>query len=205
MAVLALSALAGAAFLLSRAGKDGGPDEERPVPPPRPEVRRRAGDTRPAAAEVPPGLVALDATSFARLPESHRPEALEPALKDMSTWLARHYPEARAEFLGVACEAPPCIVGLRYDAGGFREVEGLRAFLSEWRSEVESRVGWEMTSVSMDENAEGDQFVWMFGVPSELPAEEPLRDELMRGAAGRQSVRMGTAPSETPVPQEDQD
>lgn len=151
-----------------------------------------------------PAPTAPDVAAFDLLPPAHQAGALTAAMADLPAWLGARYPEAEPEFLGAACEAPPCIMGLRYEDDGFRDPAAMREFLAAYRAEIERRAGWPMTSVSMDEDRAGVQYVWMYGLPADWPRDEPLRDDLTRGALLRQAARMApiAPPVAEPVPHE---
>lgn len=154
-------------------------------PKPRRIVRRQG----PAAPGESLGLVEpTDRAAFDLLPEAHRPDAYERALADLPDWLASTHAAAGAEFLGLDCAAPPCLVGVRYDDAGIPEADRW-SFVTSTQAEVQRRLGFDMASMSVETDLQGREFLWFWTLP-DLEGDAALRDEWMTGADARRSGHM---------------
>lgn len=161
-----------------------------PAPSAPPTVATPKRILRQLMGPTSPDIPATDPAAFEVLSPPHRPDALQQALADMPAWLSSLYPEANAEYLGTDCAAPPCLVGVAWEGSGFETPERMRAFVRDYQAEVEHRAGFPMAAVYMEEDRQGRQYIWMSGLPADLPADDPLRDDLLAKAAERHHQRM---------------
>ena len=122
------------------------------------------------------------------LPPPHRAEVVRTKLDGLADWLVAAYPQAQTEFLGADCASPPCLIGVRFVAKGLASPADVRGLLHGVRSEIERRLGIKMSVVHSDEDTEGRDYLWMYGLPDELAVEH--RETLRASAEQRYSRRM---------------
>jgi hypothetical protein len=164
----------------------------------------RSGDfDKPASVSrsARPASVEARLARIPALPESHQPAIVRTKLDGFAQWLATTFPQAKAEFLGADCVAAPCLIGVRFSAKGLSSPADVRAVLAGVRGEIERRVGIRMSVVHSDEDSEGRDYLWMYGLPDELAVEH--RETLRESAEQRYSLRMDPLrlPIEPHVPQ----
>jgi len=135
-----------------------------------------------------------------QLPEAYQPATVKAAVGDFGDWLATRYPGADAKFLGTDCSTPPCMIGLSFSDKGFSGAADLRGFYGDVRSELERRAGWPMAAVHADQDSNGRQYLWMYGIPGESGVE--LAQDLRDNAEQRHAARMDPlrAPTEPAIP-----
>lgn len=131
-----------------------------------------------------------DPTEFDVLPPEHGVAAVAAVMDAMPAWFDANFPEAHGRVLGADCAEPPCLLAVTYDHRGFSDPARMRAFLEGYQAEVERRTGWPMTNVSMEEGADGAQYVWMWAVPRDFPADDPVREDLLENATRRHAEHM---------------
>ena len=169
-----------------------------PVPTSLPRGVRPASSAGPigATATRPEGAWATrrpdDPREFDILPPEHGYAVAERVMGEMPAWLDQNFPDAQGAVLGADCAEPPCLLGLAYEQGGFTDPTRAGAFLQGYQAEVERRTGWEMTSVSMEEDRDGRQYVWMYAVPRDCDACAPFREEMLNSADARHEGYMAT-------------
>lgn len=131
---------------------------------------------RAAAPSVPGAQGLPELARVPALPQAHGADAVQSKLDGFATWLTSTYAKAETEFLGADCTSPPCMIGVRFSAKGLAPDE-VRGLLRGVRAEIERRVGIKMAVVHSDEDVEGRDHLWMYGLPAELANEhrEALR------------------------------
>jgi hypothetical protein len=108
-------------------------------------------------------------------------------LDDLDVWLAARFAKAEPTLLGIDCVAATCLFGVRYTAQALSHEE-LRNLLRDVRAEIERRVGFRMAVIHSDQDRDGRDYLWMYGLPADVDAEE--RELLRASAEARYSARM---------------
>lgn len=165
--------------------------------------RRVARDVPMLRTSIPPGSpqgALPDLRELPALPPAHHTDKVRSAFDGFAEWLAATYPKAATEFLGLDCSAPPCLVGVRFNVKDMRGPEEIRALHEGVRGEIERRMGFPMATIHADEDVNGNDYLWMYGLPAELGDAD--RDLLRRSAELRHAVRMAplAPPIEAAVP-----
>ena len=167
------------------AGDAEGPDRAAPpraaAPPDPSEVR---GDEGPPPA--PPAAIEFDA-----LPPSHHPGAVLPRVALVEAALREGFPHAKVEMRDAECASAPCILGFDYDAPAVAAGDGgARGFHQATRAAFEEHLGYPVTSMHIDDVADGKQ-IWMFAVPPEIERSDPLRNRLIETGHHRHAALLG--------------
>jgi hypothetical protein len=132
-----------------------------------------------AAPQPPPPTIAPLA--------AHQPKPVIAKLDKLDDWLRSTFAKAEPTLLGVDCGAMPCLIAVRFRSQALSGEEQ-RALLAGVLTEVERRVGFAMAGVHSDRDLDGLDYLWMYGLPSDLAATEV--EMLRTSAEARYTTRM---------------
>jgi hypothetical protein len=173
----------------------------------RADTYRAPSVTAPSGPDVSRAAIASyaapKAAAHAAVPNTrsvtHQPHATDAELDDFGAWLTSTFPRAEPAFLGVDCTAPPCLIGVQFLTKDLSSSE-IGVLMRGVRTEVERRLGFAMAVVHSDQDREGRDYLWMYGLPADVSDEQ--RHALRSSAEARYSARMAPLrpPPVTPLP-----
>ncbi len=101
------------------------------------------------------------------LSEAARGEAFETSVETLPDWIAELDPEYDAQYLGVDCSAPPCVVGMAFDGTSFGDDHVAKAgFQSEFNDELMRLRGVRPAMTMVTATPDGTTAVWLYELPA---------------------------------------
>lgn len=154
----------------------------------KPKARRSDFPRLQSESAISGWLASLPLHGLPSISKSHRPSAIESTLEGYGEWLEATYPRFDTKFLGVDCDAAPCLIGLSFSESDITKVFEIRSFYLGCQQELERRLGWKLDYINADEDKSGRQYLWAYSLPPGL--DNDRRQELITSADDRHTARM---------------